>query len=85
MKLNTTKNIYGQIKNKLPFQGEYLIYPKLYWGCHDFYNSVIIKRKRNFCKHLLAQVICEALNNFQIRKLEDRKFRDFLSDLKLEA
>ncbi len=63
---------------------EYLIYPKLYCGCHDFYNSVVIKKKRNFCKHILAQVICEALNNFQERKLEDRKFRGFVSDLKLE-
>jgi len=63
---------------------EYLIYPKVYCGCIDFYKNVVIKRIRGFCKHIIAQVICEALNNYQVSIIEDDKFADFMDDLKLE-
>lgn len=64
---------------------EYLIYPKVYCGCIDFYKNVVIKRIRGFCKHIIAQVICEALNNYQIRIIEDDKFANFIEHLKLEG
>lgn len=64
---------------------EYLIYPKVYCGCIDFYKNVVIKRIRGFCKHIIAQVICEALNNYQVSLIEDDKFADFMDDLKLES
>ena len=64
---------------------EYLIYPKVYCGCIDFYKNVVIKRIRGFCKHIIAQVICEALNNYQISIIEDDKFADFMQHLKLES
>ncbi len=63
---------------------EYLIYPKIYCGCIDFYKNVIINRIRDFCKHIIAQIICEALNNYKEKKLEDNIFGDFINDLKLE-
>jgi predicted nucleic acid-binding Zn finger protein len=63
---------------------EYLIYPKIYCGCIDFYKNVIINRIRDFCKHIIAQIICEALNNYKEKKLEDNNFGDFINDLKLE-
>ena len=63
---------------------EYLIYPKVYCGCIDFYKNVVIKRIRGFCKHIIAQVICEALNNYQISIIEDDKFTNFMEHLKLE-
>lgn len=64
---------------------EYLIYPKVYCGCIDFYKNVVIKRIRGFCKHIIAQVICEALNNYQIRIIEDDKFANFIEHFKLEG
>lgn len=64
---------------------EYLIYPKVYCGCIDFYKNVVIKRIRGFCKHIIAQVICEALNNYQISIIEDDKFANFMEHLKLEG
>jgi len=64
---------------------EYLIYPKVYCGCIDFYKNVVIKRVRGFCKHIIAQVICEALNNYQISIIEDDKFANFMEHLKLEG
>jgi len=63
---------------------EYLIYPKLYCSCRDFYKNVVVKRKRLFCKHLLAQTICEALNNFQENEIKDIEFKKFIQDLKLK-
>ena len=63
---------------------EHLIYPKLYCSCQDFYKNVVIKKKRIFCKHILAQVISEALNQFKIVTLEDNKFKELISELKLK-
>ncbi len=63
---------------------EYLIYPKVYCGCIDFYKNVVIKRIRGFCKHIIAQVICEALNNYQVSIVKDDKYASFMDDLKLE-
>ncbi|UCC21038.1 MAG: hypothetical protein JSV62_07100 [Promethearchaeota archaeon] len=62
---------------------EHLIYPKLYCSCQDFYKSVVVKKKRKFCKHILAQVISEALNRFEIIKLKDDEFKEFVKELKL--
>jgi predicted nucleic acid-binding Zn finger protein len=62
---------------------EHLIYPKLYCSCQDFYKNVVIKKKRKFCKHILAQVISEALGKFETISLEDGKFKEFVKELKL--
>ena len=64
---------------------EHLIYPKLYCSCQDFYKNVVIKKKRQFCKHILAQIISEALNKFEQISLEDDDFKNFLSNLKLKV
>jgi len=63
---------------------EYLLYPKLYCSCQDFYKAVVIQRKRSFCKHLLAQVICEFLPDFKESELEDDRFNEFIDDLDLK-
>ncbi len=63
---------------------EYLLYPKLYCSCQDFYKAVVIQRRRSFCKHLLAQVICENLPDFRESELEDDEFNEFIDDLDLK-
>lgn len=63
---------------------EHIIYPKLYCSCHDFYKSVIIKRKRVFCKHILAQIISEALKLYKEVELEDVEFKKLVNDLELK-
>jgi predicted nucleic acid-binding Zn finger protein len=63
---------------------EHLIYPKLYCSCQDFYKSVVVKKKRNFCKHILAQIISDALNTYKEVTLEDKKFKELVADLKLK-
>ncbi len=63
---------------------EHMIYPKLYCSCQDFYKNVVIKQKRQFCKHLLAQTISEAFNKFETVTSEDDKFKEFIGNLKLK-
>ncbi len=62
------------------FRNEYIIYPKLYCSCHSYYNNVVIERSRDFCKHMLAQVICESLDNYDGRFLEDNEFKELIKD-----
>jgi len=63
---------------------EHMIYPKLYCSCQDFYKNVVIQRKRSFCKHLVAQAICEGLGDFNELFLEDEDFSTFVEDLNLK-
>jgi predicted nucleic acid-binding Zn finger protein len=63
---------------------EYLLYPKLYCSCKDFYKAVVIQRRSSFCKHLLAQVICEFLPDFKKSELKDDEFNEFIEELNLK-
>ena len=63
---------------------EHMIYPRLYCSCQDFYKNVVIVRKRNFCKHLVAQAICEGLNDFNELELENEDFDTLVEDLNLK-
>jgi len=63
---------------------EYLIYPKIYCSCIDFYNRVVIKRKKVVCKHLIAQTISDALDNFKEKELDDRNYNTFIKELELK-
>ena len=63
---------------------EHLIHPKLFCSCQDYYKNVVVNRKREFCKHIIAQIISEALHNFKETVLDDNKFKELVSDLKLK-
>ncbi|MBY9005325.1 MAG: SWIM zinc finger family protein [Candidatus Lokiarchaeota archaeon] len=65
-------------------QKEYLLYPRIYCSCQDFYKNTVIKKKRPYCKHLVAQVISEALGMFNEKEKEDTKFNLLIDKLKLE-
>ena len=88
IKRGITKNIFKP-SNRIIWtaMGEnqvHLIYPKIYCSCQDFYKSVVIKRDRDFCKHILAQIISLALNNYKINETEDTEFDNIIEDLKLK-
>ena len=59
---------------------EHIIYPKIYCSCQDFYLNVVIERKRDFCKHILAQIICESLSNYDEKNLSYEEFRTLIKD-----
>ncbi|MCK4284818.1 MAG: hypothetical protein KAX18_01395 [Candidatus Lokiarchaeota archaeon] len=63
---------------------EHLIHPKLYCSCQDYYKNVVVNRNREFCKHIIAQIISEALHNFKETTLDDKEFKELISDLKLK-
>jgi predicted nucleic acid-binding Zn finger protein len=63
---------------------EHLIYPKLFCSCQDYYKNVVVIRNREFCKHIIAQIISEALGNFKETTLDDKKFKELVSELKLK-
>ena len=63
---------------------EHMIYPKLYCSCQDFYKNVVIQRKRSFCKHLVAQSICEGSGDFKELDLQDEDFSTLVEDLNLK-
>lgn len=85
IKRGIIKNIYKP-SNRIVWTAigencEHLIYPNLYCSCQDFYKSVVVKRKRDFCKHILAQLICEVLESFKQVELEDGEFKSLINDL----
>ena len=63
---------------------DYMIYPKLYCSCRDFYKNVVINRKRDYCKHILAQIISEALNSYEEKILDENQLRDLIRDIKMK-
>jgi len=62
---------------------EHLLYPKLFCSCQDFYKNVVINRIRPFCKHLIAQVIAEALGQYKTENLSDEDFKEIIKELSL--
>jgi predicted nucleic acid-binding Zn finger protein len=64
---------------------EHLIYPKLFCSCQDYYKNVVVNRNREFCKHIVAQIISEALQNYKETTLDDKEFKELISELKLKV
>jgi predicted nucleic acid-binding Zn finger protein len=60
---------------------EYLIYPKLYCSCLNFYREVVKNQSIGYCKHLITQVICEALNKYKKVELKDNEFKGLINKL----
>ncbi len=80
-----TKYVYSPSKKvlwtALGTEREYILYPQVFCSCVDFYKEVVINRNRKYCKHILAQVVSEALNIYKVIELEDREFRIRLEEM----
>ena len=79
---NPSKKVVWCVPAKKHPEEEYFIYPKIYCSCRDFYKAVVLERTRSFCKHLLAQVISEALQSFKNVELDDSLFKKRITELK---
>ncbi|MGQ4874722.1 MAG: hypothetical protein ACP6IY_11695 [Promethearchaeia archaeon] len=62
---------------------EHLIYPKIFCSCLDFFNRVVISQQRTFCKHMIAQIIAEELNLYEIIEADDKDFNKQLKYFQL--
>lgn len=60
---------------------EYILYPKEFCSCLDFYKEVVINGNRSYCKHLLAQVIARGFHTYQTVELEDYEFKIRLEEM----
>ena len=83
LKRGITKYIY-EPSNRIVWTAmgtnqEHLLYPKLFCSCQDFYKNVVINKKRNYCKHILAQIISEGFKTFKEVKLKENKFKDLIN------
>lgn len=53
---------------------EYLIFPRIFCQCSDFYLSVVIRGDIDACYHLLAQTISEAVGNYEEKVFDDSNY-----------
>ncbi|MCS7385967.1 MAG: hypothetical protein NDF55_04445 [archaeon GB-1867-005] len=58
--------------------GQYLVIPRSFCQCDDFYLSVVIRKSKDTCYHLIAQTIAEALRNYEEEVLDDSEYADFM-------
>lgn len=53
---------------------DYRVLSELYCDCEDFYINVIVKRTVDFCYHLLAQTLAEALDLYSEIRVDDMRY-----------
>lgn len=59
---------------------KYLVFPRIYCQCNDFYLSVVIRKNIDTCYHLLAQIISEAVGNYEEKIIDDGMYMSFISE-----
>jgi len=66
---------------------DYLVYPKRFCSCMDFYLQGVVKNAKYYCKHLLAQQIFVNLEEKLVTKavieLNDDKFNSVLKKVNI--
>ncbi|MHA1457338.1 MAG: SWIM zinc finger family protein [Promethearchaeota archaeon] len=62
-------------------EDKHLVYPKIYCSCQEFYKNVVINRKRIYCKHIITQILSEALGEYNIKELEDKNYYLMIKEL----
>ena len=55
---------------KLGTEKDYLIYPREYCSCMDFFLQSILKNRKYYCKHLIAQGIVEEISKTRSTDIE---------------
>ncbi len=69
-----------QIWMKLGTDKDYIMYPRVYCSCMDFFLQGILKNRKYFCKHLIAQGIVEEITKVKVSDIEmmekDESFRE---------
>jgi predicted nucleic acid-binding Zn finger protein len=65
---------------KLGTDKDYVIYPRVYCSCMDFFLQGIVKNRKYYCKHLIAQGIAEQLSKNNLSDIEmierDENFKE---------
>lgn len=53
---------------------EYFVIPGLYCQCDDFYINTVIRKKADFCYHMIAQLVAEKTGSYESFKVPDSDF-----------
>ena len=53
---------------------DYRVLSEVYCDCEDFYINVIVKRKADFCYHILAQILAQALETYSEIRVDDMRY-----------
>jgi len=64
---------------------EYFVIPKLYCQCDDFYINVVIRQKKGWCYHLLAQAIATRRGSYESYRVLDGDFKRFNNEWKKQS
>ncbi len=56
----------------------HILFDDLFCSCTDFYMSVVIKRKRKYCYHQIAQIIAKSQNLFSIEYHNDDEWIKYI-------
>lgn len=59
---------------------KYLVFPRTFCQCNDFYLSVVIRKSIDACYHLLAQTISEAVGNYEEKAMDDSEYAQFINE-----
>ena len=59
---------------------DYLVIPRLYCMCDDFYLNVVIRRTDPACYHIIAQMLAEAISKFDKIQEHDEKYDLFMQE-----
>jgi len=59
---------------------DYLILDNYYCSCVDYMMNVALRKNRSFCYHLLAKMLAESLNQYELFKLPDSYYKKFISE-----
>jgi len=59
---------------------DYRVLSEIYCDCEDFYVNVIVKRRAEFCYHIIAKILAEALGVFAAIPVDDAKYDSLLKE-----
>jgi len=65
-------------------KAEYIIFD-YYCSCTDFLMNVVLRGSIDACYHLIARYLAEALGEYEVFRVPDRRIMDFMRDWKEEA
>jgi len=53
---------------------EYFVIPRLYCQCDDFYINVVVRKKADFCYHMIAQLVADKTGAYESYEVPDSDF-----------
>jgi len=59
----------------------HLVVSDLFCTCRDFYLNVVLRKKRDYCYHILARKLAEMTGIYETRYLDEKTLQRFIIEL----